>query len=69
MKGDYMDVPTPKNPQQKIAWHRPPPYTEHLPKQVPPSTEGKCPYCHKQVQSLELHIHDKHLREKLVQKR
>ena len=43
-------------------------YEKPLPKQVKRSTEGTCPYCHKHVQALELHIHDKHLREKLVRR-
>ncbi len=38
-------------------------------KQIKPTTEGKCPFCHKKVQALEAHIHDVHRREKLVKKK
>jgi predicted DCC family thiol-disulfide oxidoreductase YuxK len=30
-------------------------------KHIEPTTEGKCPFCNKHVQSLHHHIHDKHL--------
>ena len=46
----------------KRGWRNPARFIE-------PTTEGRCPYCHKQVRSLEHHIHDKHKREKLVKKR
>jgi len=38
----------------------------HNPKYITPTTEGKCPYCRKHVKSLEAHIKDKHMREKLI---
>jgi protein-disulfide isomerase len=41
----------------KRGWHNPQ-------KDVKGTTEGKCPYCHKKVKSLEKHIHDKHKGEK-----
>ncbi|MBU0461318.1 MAG: hypothetical protein KJ574_01895 [Nanoarchaeota archaeon] len=41
----------------------------HYPKQIKPTTEGRCPYCHKDVKSLEDHIHDKHRTEKLPKKK
>ena len=46
----------------KREWHNPPKYVE-------PTTEGKCPYCHRHVQSLEAHINDKHKGEKLVKRK
>lgn len=36
---------------------------------IPPTTEGKCPYCHEHVKSLENHIHDKHKHEKPMLKK
>ena len=47
--------------KSKRGWNNPPKYVE-------PTTEGHCPYCHKQVKSLEHHIHDKHKGEKLLKK-
>ncbi|MBI4149034.1 hypothetical protein HY491_01170 [Candidatus Woesearchaeota archaeon] len=38
----------------------------HSPKYVEPTTKGRCPYCHKPVQSIEHHIHDKHIGEKIL---
>lgn len=58
-----------KNTQKKMPWRQPPTYMNPLPKQMPESTEGRCPHCHKHVKSLELHIHDKHLGEKPVKRR
>jgi hypothetical protein len=46
---------------QKRGWGNPA-------KQVEPTTEGKCPYCHKNVKCLESHIHDEHKGEKPVKK-
>ena len=40
-----------------------------LPRYVKPTTEGKCPYCHNQVKSLENHIHDEHKGKKIVKRR
>ncbi|HLD06114.1 MAG TPA: hypothetical protein VJC16_01090 [Candidatus Nanoarchaeia archaeon] len=36
------------------------------PKYIRPTTKGRCPYCHKPVQSVEHHVHDKHIQEKPV---
>ncbi len=33
------------------------------PKQVKPTTEGKCKYCNRHVKALEAHMHDKHKHE------
>ena len=38
-------------------------------KYIEPTTEGKCPYCNKNVKSLEAHIHDVHKKEKLIKKK
>jgi len=46
----------------KRGWHNPP-------KQAEIHEEGKCPYCHKHVNSLEAHIHDRHKLEKLIRKK
>ena len=46
----------------KRGWHNPSKHVEE-------TTEGKCPYCHKHVKSLEGHVHDKHKTEKLVKKK
>ncbi len=43
------------------GWHNPK-------KEIKKTTEGKCPYCHRPVKSLEAHIHDKH-KEMLPKKR
>jgi len=48
--------------KSKRGWHNPPKYVE-------PKTPGKCPYCHKHVQSLEHHINDKHKGVRLVKKK
>ena len=45
----------------KRWWHNPI-------KHIDPTTEGKCPYCEKYVESLEDHIHDKHKGEKTLKK-
>jgi len=45
----------------KRDWHNPPKYIE-------PTTKGRCPYCHKQVKSLEHHIDDKHKGKKPLKK-
>lgn len=37
-------------------------------KEMPQSTEGHCPYCHKTVQNLEAHIHSDHKGEKPAKK-
>lgn len=37
-------------------------------KYVRKTTEGRCPYCHKTVQSLEAHMKIKHKGEKLIKK-
>jgi len=37
---------------------------EKWPKYIPEHTEGKCPYCKKQVKNIEAHVKDKHLSEK-----
>lgn len=42
----------------KREWHNPA-------KQIAPKTEGKCPYCKKNVQSLEKHVKSKHKGEKV----
>ena len=34
-----------------------------LPKYIEPSTEGKCPYCHKRVENIESHKKTKHKEE------
>ncbi len=34
-----------------------------LPKQIPKSTEGSCPYCHKHTKNIEAHIKSKHKEE------
>ncbi len=33
-------------------------------KDVKQTTEGKCPYCKKNVKALEAHIHDRHMKGK-----
>ncbi len=38
------------------------------PKQIKPTTTGKCPFCHKKVAALESHMHDKHKDQKLGKK-
>lgn len=42
---------------KKRGWRNPPKYIE-------PTTTGKCPYCKKEFNSLEKHIHDRHKSEK-----
>ncbi len=58
-----------KSSTPKATWHRPPAYTQSLAKQILPHTHGDCPHCHKHVDNLEAHIHDKHLGAKLPAKR
>ena len=59
-----------KDPHTETAtWHKPPAYTKKLPKQILPHTAGSCPHCHKHVDNLEAHIHDKHLGAKLPAKK
>jgi hypothetical protein len=41
---------------------------KHQPKYVAPTTEGKCPFCKKNVKALENHIHDKHKGQKPIKK-
>lgn len=53
----------------KVRKQKEPDYMRALPKQIPPHTAGSCPYCHKDVNSIEAHIHDKHLGAKLPAKR
>jgi len=36
---------------------------------IKPTTDGKCPYCHKHVKALEAHIHDEHKNAKLPKKK
>ncbi|MBI2135029.1 hypothetical protein HYU09_03485 [Candidatus Woesearchaeota archaeon] len=38
-------------------------------KQIEGHEEGECPYCHKHVNSIRSHIHDKHKSEKLIGKK
>ena len=47
--------------KSKRGWHNPAKYVE-------PTTEGRCPYCHKTVKSVEHHIKSKHKGKKLVKR-
>lgn len=46
---------------KKRGWANPP-------KEVEPTTEGQCPYCHKHVKALEAHIEAKHKGQKLMKR-
>ena len=58
-----------KSSTPKAARQKQPAYMRSLPKQILPHTAGSCPHCHKHVDNLEAHIHDKHLGAKLPAKK